>query len=170
MNIELAEERNRHFYVLLDDWTWWVWTLTALLLTMGLLGHPMAFMVAMVVTLVQGLVLVVREKSVFAFAVQLRIAYLVLLILCFVPSMRWLYWLPTIGTFALVIFGYCLLARCLSLLPWNRQEPLSGALLRRTFLSRPDRSRLAGPLQISGCAGGMCTIEVQVAPGTAKAN
>jgi hypothetical protein len=36
-----------------------------------------------------------------------------------------------------VTFGYCTLARCLSLLPWNRSEPLSFALLRRTFLSRP---------------------------------
>jgi hypothetical protein len=37
----------------------------------------------------------------------------------------------------LVIFGYCLMARMLSLLPWNRTEPITADLVRRTFLSRP---------------------------------
>ena len=138
----MTEGRHRRFYILLDDWTWWAWTLTAILLTIGLLGQPAAFVAAMVVTVVQCMVMVGREKSVLAFAVQLRIAYLLLLMICFVPEMRWLYWLPTVGTFALVIFGYCLMARVLSLLPWNRQEALSAALIRRTFLSRPDLSRL----------------------------
>ena len=159
----MREEHHRRFYFLLDDWTWWVWTLTTILLTIGLLGQPVAFIAAMVVTVVQCMVMVVREKSVLAFAVQLRIAYLLLLMVCFVPEMRWLYWLPTVGTFALVIFGYCLMARMLSLFPWNRQEEISVDLLRRTFLSRPDLSRLPIPLETSGCAGGLCTINAQVA-------
>ena len=33
----------------------------------------------------------------------------------------------------------CLMARMLSLLPWNRTEPITTDLLRRTFLSRPRR-------------------------------
>ena len=107
----MTEGHHRRFYILLDDWTWWAWTLTAILLTIGLLGQPVAFVAAMVVTVVQCMVMVVREKSVLAFAVQLRIAYLLLLMICFVPEMQWLYWLPTVGTFALVIFGYCLMAR-----------------------------------------------------------
>ena len=158
----MKEEHHRRFYILLDDWTWWAWTLTAILLTMGLLGQPVGFIAAMVVTVVQCMVMVGREKSVLAFPVQLRIAYLLLLMMCFVPQMRWLYWVPTIGTFALVIFGYCLMARMLSLLPWNRQETFSADLLRRTFLSRPDLSRLARPQETSGCAGGLCTIEAQI--------
>ena len=47
--------------------------------------------VAMALTGIQSIVMMVCEKSVFAFAVELRIAYLLLLFLCFVPSMRWLY-------------------------------------------------------------------------------
>ena len=160
----MTDGHHRRFYILLDDWTWWAWTLTAILLTIGLLGQPVAFVVAMVVTVVQCIVMAVREMNVLAFAVQLRIAYLLLLMICFVPPMRWLYWLPTVGTFALVIFGYCLMARMLSLLPWNRQEALSADLIRRTFLSRPDLSRLAPLQEISGCAGGLCTIDAQVAP------
>ena len=37
----------------------------------------------------------------------------------------------------MVLVGYCPLARMLSLLPWNRRQPLSVALVRRTFLSAP---------------------------------
>ena len=78
--------------------------------------------------------------------------------------MRWLYWLPVVGTFALVIFGYCLLARVLSLLPWNLREPHSLGLWRRTFFSAPDLDRVTVNPVTAGCAGGLCTIEAQVAP------
>jgi hypothetical protein len=42
-----------------------------------------------------------------------------------------------VGTWAQLIFGYCTMARCVSLLPWNRKEPLSASLVTRTFFSRP---------------------------------
>lgn len=163
MESERRLEDRRRFYFLVNDWTWWAWTLTAILLTIGLFGSPLAFVVAMVVTLIQSVALLVREKNVLAFSVQLRIAYFMLLGICYVPSMRWLYWLPMVGTFALVIFGYCLMARVLSLFPWNCHEALSADLIHRTFWSRPDLSRLARPSNASGCAGGLCTIEAQVA-------
>lgn len=118
----------------------------------------------MAVTVFQAIVMMIREKKLSAFSVQLRLAYLLLLGICFVPQMRWLYWLPTLGTLALVIFGYCLMARVLSLLPWNRMEPVSADLLRRTFLSPPDPSRIAGDPKSAGCSGGLCTIRAQVEP------
>jgi hypothetical protein len=153
---------DQRFFILWGDWTWWAWALTAVLLAVGLSGHPGAFIAAMALTGVQAIIMLAREKSVMAFSVQLRLGYLVLLAICYIPQMRWLYWLPTIGTFALVIFGYCLMARMLSLLPWNRQEALSGELLWRTFCSRPDLSRVTGDRQAAGCAGGLCTIDAQV--------
>jgi hypothetical protein len=156
------ESHNRWLFILWDDWTWWAWMVTAVLLAIGLAGHPSAFLAAIVMTMVQLVMMLIRERIVSAFAVQLRIAYLILLGICFVPQMRWLYWLPLVGTFALVIFGYCLLARMLYLLPWNRMEPLSIDLLRRTFVSRPDLSRFSGNPQTAGCAGGLCTIAAQV--------
>ncbi|WP_269527174.1 hypothetical protein [Coraliomargarita parva] len=125
---------------------------------------PEMFLAAIALTVAQGIVLWVPERSVTAFPVQLRIAYLGLLIVCYLPSMRWLYWLPTVGTFALVLFGYCLMARFLSLLPWNSSERYSLDRLRRTFFSAPDLSRLEGASHKGDCAGGLCTIEAQVAP------
>ena len=158
------ESHGRYVYFLWDDWTWWAWTVTAVLLVIGLWGAPVAFLAAMGLTIVQGLVFWFREKSIGAFAVQLRLAYLLLLGLCYLPQLRWLYWVPMVGTLALVIFGYCLLARILSLFPWNRSEEMSSDLLRRTFLSRPDLSRLTVSPNLAGCAGGLCTIAVQVGP------
>jgi hypothetical protein len=161
----MTNERHRLFYFMLEDWTWWVWTLTAVLLTLGLFGRPDAFIAAMIVTLFQLAIVMLRERSVFAFAVQIRVAYLALLVICFIPQMRWLYWWPVIGTFALVIFGYCFLGRVLSLFPGNRKEVLSTDLLRRTFFSRPNLSRVSSFREGSGCAGGLCAIEAQVAQG-----
>ena len=160
----------RLFHIHLHDWTWWAWTGTVVLLVVGLSGISGAFIVAMVLTAGQGVVFLVRERSLLAFPVQLRLAYLALLLICYLPALRWLYWLPTLGTFALIIFGYCLLARLLSLLPWNSSESYSLDRLRRTFLSRPDLRRVQESAGMSGCAGGLCSIEAQVAsaPGRAE--
>jgi hypothetical protein len=119
----------------------------------------------MTVTLAQCLLMVARERSLGSFTVQLRVAYLLLLLVCDIPSMQCLYWLPLLGTLALVVFDYCLLARVLSLAPWNCREAYSLDLLKRTFLSAPDLSRLQPNSTSSGCAAGLCTIEAQVAPG-----
>ena len=154
----------RVFHINLNDWTWWIWTVTAALLAVGLSGTSAAFIAAILLTVGQAVLFLVLERSLAAFSVQLRLAYLVLLMVCFLPAMHWLYWLPTIGTFALIVFGYCLLARCLSLLPWNSHESYSLDRMRRTFFSRPDVSRLERPSEALGCVGGLCTIEAQVAP------
>lgn len=171
---ESAESRQnmsarRLFYIKPSDWTWWAWTTTVVLLGIGLSGYPQALVGAMLVTIGQGAVLLARDRSPMAFSVQLRVAYLLLLLVSYPPGMRWLYWLPAIGTFVLVVFGYCLLARCLSLLPWNSSEPYTLDRLRRTFLSRPDLGRVTSNPMARSCAGGLCTIEAQVAPAAQRA-
>jgi hypothetical protein len=157
-------DSGRVFYVKLDDWTWWAWTITTALLIAGLSGYPWAFVAAMAITAGQGLILLVRDRSAAAFSVQLRVAYLILLLISYPQSMRWLYWLPAVGTFALIVFGYCLLARVLSLLPWNSNESYSMDRLGRTFFSAPDLGRVKSKPAGASCAGGLCTIAAQVAP------
>jgi hypothetical protein len=68
----------------------------------------------------------------------------------------------------LVIFGYCLMARMLSLLPWNRTEPITADLVRPTFLSRPRPLDRADTVSSAGCGVGLCSIEAQVEPGTSQ--
>jgi hypothetical protein len=160
----MKRSSRRLFYINLGDWTWWAWTITTVLLIVGLTGYSLAFVGAMAVTAGQGLVLLVRERSLAAFSVQLRAAYLLLLLISYPPPMRWLYWLPTVGTFALIVFGYCLLARLLSLLPWNGRDAYTLARLRRTFFTAPDLDRVKINPAAASCAGGLCTIEAQVAP------
>jgi len=151
---------RRWLFILPQDWTWWVWLVMACLLLIGLVGLPQAFLAALLLSSAQFILFLARERAFKAFPVQLRLAYTLLLIICFLPPIRWLYWLPALGTFALVVFGYCLMARALSLLPWNRTEPIAADLLRRTFLSRPRPNSLSS----TGCGASLCSIEAQVEP------
>jgi hypothetical protein len=161
-------KRRRVFYFKFGYWTWWVWCVTDGLLLAGLFASAQFFLAAIALTIVQTVILLVRDRSLRAFAVQLRIAFLFLLLISYFPEMRWLYWLPAIGLLALVIFGYCLLARVLSLLPWNSSEPYTMDRFRRTFFSAPDMDRVESDSKASGCAGGLCTIAAQVAPVSAE--
>jgi hypothetical protein len=116
---------------------WWYWLLTAVLLAAGLAGYTDSFPLAIGLTVVQLTHFAIRERSFRAFPVQVREGYLVLLLLCWPAPMNALYILPLAGTCALLIFGYCPMARMLSLLPWNRSGRLDLAALRRAFLTPP---------------------------------
>jgi hypothetical protein len=137
---------------------WWVWFVTVALLVAGLAGLSVGFLAAITLSAAQTVFFWRKHGSLPAIGVQIRLAYTLLLVACLVPSLRWLYRLPTLGTVALLCFGYCLMARTLSLAPWNRHEPLTGALLRRTFLNAP-----AIAVQSCGSEDGVCELEARVA-------
>jgi hypothetical protein len=117
--------------------SWWYWAATVPMLAAGLYGYPQGFYAAMALCAVQVVHFYAREKALTAFPVQVRIAYLGLLVVAQWPLFYWVYWLQLVGTAAMVLFDYCLLARCLSLLPWNRDEPFTSKLVLRTFFSLP---------------------------------
>jgi hypothetical protein len=104
---------RRLFYLNLNDWVWWAWTLTTVLLVAGLCGYSQAFIGAATVTAAHGLIVLVRDRSLVAYSVQLRAAYL-LLLLIFI-SYTLIVGLIAAGTLAPNIFGYCFLTRVLSL-------------------------------------------------------
>jgi hypothetical protein len=122
--------------------SWWYWLVTACLLTAGVAGYPSGFALAIGVTVFQLIHFTIREHGIAAFPVQVRFWYLMLLLVAFPEPLRIIYWIPTIGTWAQLIFGYCAMARCVSLLPWNRRESFSAELVARTFLSRPVRGNI----------------------------
>ena len=126
--------------------SWWYWLLSACLLTVGMadrpLGRDSGFLLAIALTVVQLFHFALREGRATAFPVQVRLGYLLLLLVALPTSMRWLYWLPLVGTWAQVLFGYCLMARAVSLLSWNRKQPFSLALLKRPFISAPVRGNI----------------------------
>lgn len=122
--------------------SWWYWLVTVVFLTAGVAGWFTGFYLAIFLSAVQVVHFGIRESSITAFPVQVRIAFLILMIVALWEPLRFLYWIPVVGTWAMVLTGYCFLARCMSLMPWNRREPLSASLLMRTFLSPPVRGNI----------------------------
>ena len=113
------------------------WAATAVLLAGVVTGCQYCLPAVVGLNIVQVIHFVIRNRSLTAFPVQVRTNYLALLFLGQVPYMFWIYWWQLIGTTAMVLYQYCFLARCLSLAPWNKQEPYSWNLVKRTFLTPP---------------------------------
>ena len=128
--------------ILYRELSWWYWAATAVLLIVGLTGVFEAFYLALALGVIQIVHFRLREGSFAAFPVQVRLAYTAVLLVALWKPMNWLFWIPAIGTPAQVLFGYCALARCLSLLSWNRREPLSWRLVWRTFTAKPVRGNI----------------------------
>ena len=122
--------------------SWWYWLVTVGFLTVGVSGWPMGFLLAIGLTVFQLIHFTVRERSFTSFPIQVRLGYLLLLLIALPENLQLIYWIPMIGTWAQVLFGYCTMARTVSLLPWNRKEAFSFALLKRTFLSAPVRGNI----------------------------
>lgn len=119
----------------IHDLGWWYWFLTAGLLGAGLSGWPAGIDLAMALCVVQIVHVAGITRDVASFPVQVRVAYLAMLTAGSWEPLHWIHWMQLAGTTARIVIGYCLLARTLSLAPWNRRHPWSFTLLRRTFLS-----------------------------------
>lgn len=130
------------FMIDYKEFSWWYWLVTACLLTAGVAGYPKGFILAIGLTVFQLVHFMILEHSITAFSVQVRFWYLMLLLVALPGPLQIIYWVPTVGTWAQLIFGYCTMARCVSLLPWNRNQPFSVDLLSRTFFSRPVRGNI----------------------------
>jgi hypothetical protein len=130
------------FMIDYKELSWWYWLATACMLTAGVAGFKIGFLLAIGLTLFQLLHFIIRENNITAFPVQVRFWYLMLLLISLPQPMQLLYWVPLVGTWVQLIFGYCTMARCVSLLPWNRRENFSVSLLKKAFLSRPVRGNI----------------------------
>lgn len=124
--------------------TWWFWLATDFALANYLFVDRELIKAAIALAAVQVPIFARRGGGLASFPAQVRLAYLALLIIGLWPPLRIVHWIQLVGTTAMVLTGYCFLARCLSLLPFNRTEPMTGRLLLDTFFSPPvDGSILA---------------------------
>jgi hypothetical protein len=121
---------------------WWYWFGIACTLTVGMAGFQIGFVLAIGLSLVQFMHFAISERSLTAFPVQVRFCVLIYMLLSFPEPMQIAYWIPVVGTWARSIFGYCVMARTLALMPWNRREPFSKGLLMRMYFSRPIRGNI----------------------------
>lgn len=117
------------------DLGWWYWLLTVGVLSAGLLGWTVGLYLAMLLCAVQITHVMWLTRDVTSFPVQVRVAYLGLLVAGLWGPLHWIHWVQLAGTSARVSVGYCFLARALSLASWNRRQPFSLNLVGRTFLS-----------------------------------
>jgi len=117
--------------------TWWFWLATDVALANYLFIDRQFIKAAIALAAVQIPVFARRGGGWLSFPAQVRIAYTFLLVLGLWQPFRFIHWMQLAGTTAMVLTGYCFLARCLSLLPPNRSEPLSIGLIGRTFLTPP---------------------------------
>ena len=130
------------FMIDFKELSWWYWFATACMLSAGVAGFQIGFLLAIGLTVFQLVHFILREGSIKSFPVQVRFWYLMLLLVSLPQLMQLLYWVPVAGTWVQLIFGYCTMARCVSLFPWNRHEKFSVSLLKKTFLSRPVRGNI----------------------------
>jgi hypothetical protein len=124
---------------------WTYWALICALLVAGLAGRFEAFYAAAAVSVVQLVHYVLRERSLTAFSVQVRLAYAAILLIDILwEPLRLHLWWMAFFTLTVVLFDWCLLSRIMALMPWNRKEALSWGLVRRTFFSGPVKGSIMG--------------------------
>lgn len=116
---------------------WFYWAITDVLLIIGVTIEPQALYWAIYLNVFQVMHFYWLNPQISHFAVQVRVAYLLLLIVALYPPLFFVFYLQIIGTTAMVLGNYCFLARLMSLMPWNSQKPFSFKLLKETFLSKP---------------------------------
>jgi len=117
--------------------SWWFWLVTAILLSLGVFGVPLFFKWAIALTVAQIIYFSFKLQGVTSFPMQVRVCYLGLLVVSQPKMLQWLYWVPTIGTWAQVLVGYCLMARVVTMFPWNREEAFTWHYFRKTIFSPP---------------------------------
>jgi len=116
---------------------WWYWLATTFSLGAEMGGWPRSGWFAIGITVANMIHCAIADGR--SFPLQVRGTYLVMLVLGAWRPLFFLHVIQLIGTSALVIVDYCFLARCLSLLPWNRKGALDLQKLKATFLSPPVR-------------------------------
>ena len=127
---------------------WWYWAITTALLVGILAGYSLCLQAVIALNIVQVVHFIIREKSISAFPIQVRITYLGLLFAAQAPYMVWIFWWQLIGTTAMISFRYCFLARLLSLLPWNKKDSYSIEMLKKTFLTPPEKGNVLHGLPV----------------------
>jgi hypothetical protein len=116
---------------------WWYWAATAVCLAVGLSVSRIGLCFAGNLALIQVVHFAIKYRSIKAFAVQHRLAYLGVIAAGMLPHMSFLYWMALAGTTLAVVTGYCPMARTLSLFSWNRSQPLTLGLVRRMYTTPP---------------------------------
>jgi len=131
------------------DFAWWYWLASTISLWFAVTSTPEAHDLAIAIGGLQLLHLALREQSLHTFPVQIRLGYLSVLLMALPDGFQWVLWVPAIGTLIRVLIGYCLMARILMLLPFNREKPLTLRFIKEAFFTPPMRGNILHGLRLT---------------------
>ncbi|MFZ5551451.1 MAG: hypothetical protein ACOZJX_22340 [Pseudomonadota bacterium] len=113
------------------------WQVTALLLAAHFAGWAGGLPLAVSLTVWQALHFGAYRRTLRALDVQVRIGYAGLLMLGSLGPLWLIHLVQFVGVNAMLVADYCLLARVMVLMPWNRGVPLSAGLVQQALFSPP---------------------------------
>ena len=116
---------------------WWYMLATYAAIWAGVLVEPFWAAVAIFLCLVQVVHFGIQDKNLFSFTCQVRYVLMAILAVGLVEGLEWVWWIPIAGLTLRLTTNYCLLARLVSLLPWNRKRPFSWKLVKEMLFSKP---------------------------------
>jgi hypothetical protein len=125
-----------------NDKGWWYWVASTSCLWLAVTGHHEVYYLALLIGVVQLLHFAIAERSVTSFPVQIRLGYLSFLLLAMPEGFEWTLWVPAVGTLLRVLFGYCIMARMLMMLPVNRKIKLTLQFVLDAFFTPPVRGNI----------------------------
>jgi len=127
---------------------WWYWLISSVCLWLAVSFYPAAYAWTIAITVVQLIHFRITEGSFSNFKTQVRIAFLVVLLLALPEATRWFLWVIAAGATIRVSTGYCFLARTLSLLPFNREVNFSWRLVKKAYLTPPTQGSITNNLSL----------------------
>ena len=103
-----------------DTIEWWFWPIIFIFLLSGMIGWSDGFILVIIISAIQSVYFIVKEKGLKAFPSQVHFVYFLFTVIGILDPTRIWYGLMTLSTFMVTFFDKCLLARILILLPWNK--------------------------------------------------
>ena len=116
---------------------WWYWSLTLVSMVVGLTYHLLelkaeqnlqlsayGFYGVILISVVQTIESVLT-KGAFACPSQVREVYTLFVIIALFDPTRIFYWMLLVGTVMVTLFGRCIIARILVMMPWNKGVQLT---------------------------------------------
>lgn len=129
------------------------WQVTALLLAAHFAGWVGGLPLAIALTAGQVLHFSAFRRTLRALDVQVRIGYAGLLMLGSAGPLWPIRLVQFVGVNAMLVADYCLLARLIVLMPWNRGVPLSAHLVRQALFSPPAPGAIHHRLELCSARG-----------------
>lgn len=121
---------------------WWYLLGTLILILTGLLVSHTAFFWAIALCLAQAVHFGIEDKNFLSFTCQVRYAMIAMLAAGLWEPLSWIYWVMVCGLTARLTVNYCMLARIMALMPWNRKQAFSEELCKRAIFLPPTKGKI----------------------------